>query len=163
MPMSAALLAQGLLTIRSTSEAIIPDSRHFIATRRCRAESGWYHHWPENDCGHRLHAKAVVELCCRVALEPYPTLLVYDSLYPAARGATPLLQSLLSHCSGFVEAWGICSGHFDRDEACTLASTLLLPGQRLLYLYDPLQRLSRDPTPQQAGMHHLIFSAQTSE
>jgi hypothetical protein len=162
MLMTIVPLAQGQLNIVSTCELITPDSRHFIASQPPSAQASWYHHWPHIDCGERLHARAIVQLCRRVTSESYPTQLVYDSLYPAARGATPLLQSLLSQCPGFIETWGICSGQFDPEHASTLASTLLQPGQRLLYLYDPLSRLSCDPTPQQATLHYLIFSAQPS-
>ncbi|MCU1748577.1 hypothetical protein NTD87_03785 [Pseudomonas sp. 6D_7.1_Bac1] len=160
--MTTAPLVQGQLNIVSTCETIIPDSRHFIATQQQLAQARWYHHWPQIDCVERLHARAVVELCRSVASGPYPTQLVYDTPYPAARGATPLLQSLLSHCPGFTETWGVCNAQFDPEQAGSLASTLLQPGQRLLYLYDPLQRLSCDPTPQLATLHYLIFSAQPS-
>lgn len=160
--MTIASLVQGQLNIVSTCEAIIPDSRHFIATQQPLAQTHWYQHWPQIDCGERLHARAVVELCRSVASEPHPTQLVYDSLYPSARGATPLLQSLLSQCPEFIETWGICSGQFDPEHAGSLASKLLRPGQRLLYLYDPLQRLNCDPTPQRLTLHYLIFSAQPS-
>ncbi|CRL98593.1 MULTISPECIES: hypothetical protein [Pseudomonas] len=158
--MTLAPLVQGQLNIVSTCEAITPDSRHFLATRELSTQARWYQHWPHIDCGERLHAKAAVDLCRRVISEPYPTQLVYDSLHPAARGATPLLQSLISQCPGFIEIWGVCSGQFDPHYAGSLANTLLQPGQRLLYLYDPLQRLSGDPTPQLATLHYLIFSAQ---
>ena len=160
--MTIAPLVQGQLHIVSTYEAITPDSRHFIATSQHPTQAHWYQHWPHIDCGERLHARAVVELCRAVASEPYPTHLVYDSVYPAARGATPLLQRLLSQCPGFIETWGVCSGQFDPEHASSLAGTLLQPGQRLLYLHDPLQRLSCDPTPQRATLHYLIFSAEPS-
>lgn len=160
--MTIAPLLQGQLHIVSTCEAITPDSRHFITTGQQSTPAHWYQHWPQTNCGELLHAWAVVELCRSVANEPYPTQLVYDSLYPGARGATPLLQSLLAQCPGFIEFWGVCSGQFDPEGVSSLANTLLQPGQRLLYLYDPLQRLSADPTPQLATLHYLIFSAQPS-
>lgn len=160
--MSIATLAEGQLDIVSACELITPDSRHFIATRPQPTQMRWYQHWPRIDCGERLHARAVVELCRRVASERYPTQLVYDSLHPAARGATPLLQSLLAHCPGFIETWGVCSGQYDPQYAHVMASTLLQPGQRLLYLHDPLQRLSGDPAPQFASLHYRVFSAQLS-
>ncbi|AHL34087.1 hypothetical protein CD58_14715 [Pseudomonas brassicacearum] len=158
--MTIALLTQGQLSIVSTCEAIVPDSRHFIATQPPLTQTHWYQHWPQDDCGERLHARAAVELCRSVGSEPHPTQLVYDSLHPPARGATPLLQSLLSQCPVFIETWGICSGQFDPEYAGSLANQLLQPGQRLLYLYDPLQRLNGDPAPQQLTLHYLIFSAQ---
>ncbi|MFJ4389502.1 hypothetical protein [Pseudomonas soli] len=160
--MTIAPMAQGQLNIVSTCEAVTLDSRHFIATPRQSHQAHWYQHWPHIDCGERLHARAVVDLCRSIVSEPCPTLLVYDSLHPAARGATPLLQSLLSQCPGFIETFGICSGRFDPEHAGLLASTLLQPGQRLLYLHDPLERLSCDPLPQQATLHYLVFSAQAS-
>lgn len=153
---------QGQLNIISTCEAITPDTRHFIATRQLSAQSRWYQHWPQIDCGERLHAGAAVELCRRVVDDAYPTQLVYDCLHAPARGATPLLQSLIAHCPDFIETWGISSGAFDPAHAHALACTLLQPGQRLLYLYDPLQRLSTDPTPQQLTLRYLIFSAHAS-
>ncbi|WP_053129323.1 hypothetical protein [Pseudomonas sp. MIACH] len=160
--MTIAPLLQGQLDIVSTCEAITPDSRHFIVNWRQPPQALWYEHWPHPDCGERLHARAVVELCRSVASEPYPTQLVYDSLHPAARGATPLLQSLLSQCPGFIETWGVSSRHFDPHYAAALAGTLLQPGQRLLYLHDPLQRLNNTPAPQQTTLHYLLFSAQPS-
>ncbi|QXH58091.1 hypothetical protein [Pseudomonas maumuensis] len=160
--MTVVPMAQGQLNIVSTCEAVILDSRHFIANPQQSPQGRWYQHWPQIDCGERLHAQALVELCQNVVSEPGPTLLVYDSLHPAARGATPLLQSLLSQCPGFIETFGICSGRFDPEHAGSLASTLLQPGQRLLYVHDPLQRLSRDPAPQRATLHYLVFSAPAS-
>lgn len=160
--MTIAPLVQGQLSIVSTCKAITADSRHFIATEQRPTEPHWYQHWPRVDCGERLHAKSVVDLCRNVADGPYPTHLVYDSLHPGARGATPLLQSLLSQCPGFIETWGVCSGQFDPQYACSLAGTLLQSGHRLLYLYDPLQRLSRESAPQRVTMHCLFFSAQPS-
>lgn len=157
--MTIAPLLQGQLNIVSTCQAITLDSRHFIATAQQPTQAQWYQHWPQIDCGERLHARDAVELCRTFASEPYPTQLVYDSLYPAARGATPLLQSLIAHSPGFVETWGLCSGPFDPEHAAALAGLLLKPGQRLLYLHDPLQRLNGDPSPQQAPLHYLLFSA----
>ncbi|PBI77703.1 hypothetical protein A8A01_08175 [Ewingella americana] len=165
MPVNVTLLGQGTITVVTRSQTVTPDSRHFIASERLAPEGGsgdnWYHHWPEEDCGNRLHAKALITLCQHHVLASTENLLVYDSLYPAARGATPLLQSLLCHCSGFSEAWGICSGRFDADAAYRLAQTLMQEECRLLYLYDPLQRLNQDPTPQESELHYLNFSART--
>ncbi|WPN96668.1 hypothetical protein [Pseudomonas sp. MUP55] len=158
--MTLAPLLQGQLDIVSTCEPITLDSRHFIAGTVQTAEARWYQHWPQVDCGERLHAMDAVQLCRRIVSEPFPTQLVYHSVHPAARGATPLLQSLISQCPGFVETWGISTGQFEPQRVGTLASTLLEPGQRLLYLYDPLQRLSADATPQRATLHYLLFCAQ---
>ncbi|WP_248751779.1 hypothetical protein [Pseudomonas sp. MWU15-20650] len=157
--MTIAPLVQGQLNIVSACQAVTPDTRHFVASRQQLSQAQWYQHWPQVDCGERLHARDAVELCRSVVSGPYPTQLVYDSLHPAARGATPLLQSLITHCPGFIETWGICSGQFDPEHAGVLASRLLQPGQRLLYLHDPLQRLSGDSTPQSATLNYLIFSA----
>jgi len=167
MPLTITLLGQGAIKVRSCCEAVTPDSRHFIAAGlpETGATSGtedcWYHHWPEEDCGNRLHAKILLTLCHHHSHPSAKSLLVYDSLYPAARGATPLLQSLLCHCPGFSEAWGICSGCFDPDAASALARVLMTEECRLLYIFDPMQRLSQCPTPQESELHYLIFSART--
>ncbi|MEN5151467.1 hypothetical protein [Pseudomonas orientalis] len=158
--MKIAPLLQGQLNIVSACEPVTLDSRHFIAEARQPAQTRWYQHWPQIDCGERLHAGEAVQLCRRIVSEPYPTQLVYHSIHPAARGATPLLQSLIAQCPGFIDTWGISSGTFDPEYAGALASSLLEPGQRLLYLYDPLQRLCADATPQQATLHYLLFGAQ---
>ncbi|MFU2318500.1 hypothetical protein [Rahnella sp. PCH160] len=165
MPVTVTLLGQGTITVLTRSQAVTPDSRHFIAseflaTERSAADN-WYHHWPEEDCGNRLHAKALISLCQHHVLSSSESLLVYDSQYPAARGATPLLQSLLCHCPGFSEAWGICTGRFDPDSAYRLAQTLMQDECSLLYLYDPMQRLSQEPTPLESELNYLIFSART--
>ncbi len=165
MSVTVNLLGQGTITVLTHSLAVTPDSRHFIASEFLPPEGApagdWYHHWPEEDCGNRLHAKALITLCQHHVFASSESVLVYDSRYPAARGATPLLQSLLCHCPGFSEAWGICSGRFDADAAYRLAQTLMQEECRLLYLYDPLQRLNQDPTPQESELHYLIFSART--
>lgn len=160
MPITVTLLGQGTITVLTRSQAVTPDSRHFIASELLAAGC-WYHHWPEEDCGNRLHSKALITLCQHHILSSSESLLVYDSQYPAARGATPLLQSLLCHCPGFSEAWGICTGRFDPDSAYRLAQTLMQDECSLLYLYDPMQRLSQEPTPLESELNYLIFSART--
>jgi hypothetical protein len=67
MPVTVTLLGQGTITVLTRSQAVTPDSRHFIASELLatehRAAGDWYHHWPEEDCGNRLHAKALITLC----------------------------------------------------------------------------------------------------
>ena len=80
MPVTVTLLGQGSITVHTRSQPVTPDSRHFIAGELLATERGqtgrWYHHWPEEDCGNRLHAKALITLCQHHVLSSAERLLV---------------------------------------------------------------------------------------
>ncbi|QGH59316.1 hypothetical protein [Dickeya poaceiphila] len=160
MRQSAALLSHQKLSIRSVGTLITPDSRHFIPCRENEQTESWYHHWPVSHCGNQLHASETVALCQHGLTHHLPSILVYDALFPAARGATPLLQSLLRHCPDYSEAWGINSGAFSLNTAARLASEFIRPGHCLVYVHDPLRRLSPSPSEQEIVLNILTFSSQ---
>lgn len=154
----AAPLSHQKLSIRSTGQLIVPDARHFIPHDKHEQTELWYQHWPVSHCGHQLHSSELVALCQHFLTHLLPSILVYDALYPSVRGATPLLQSLLSHCPDYSEAWGVNSGFFSYTEASRLASRLIRPGHSLIYIHDPLRRLSPSPDEQEILLNIATYT-----
>lgn len=145
------------LHVRSLCQPVVPDRRHFISSQAAEQASSWFHHWPENHCTHRLHDAETLSICQTHLVTAHPAMLIYDALFPAARGATPLLQSLLNHCPDYREAWGVHSGPFSLQSITQLSSHYILPGFRLVYVHDSLRRLSPSSIQQEVTLNILIY------
>lgn len=162
MRQTAELCDRQQLSVSSLSTMVIPDTRHFIPTAGREQQQSWYQHWPEFHCGHQLHASETVTCCQNNLMRSSPAILLYDALFPGARGATPLLQSLLNHCPDYSEAWGINSGYFSPETASAMAAHFIRPGYSLVYVHDPLRRLSPSAERQEVTINILTYQFRDS-
>lgn len=101
----------------------------------------WFIHSPCQHDAAGLHAAQVIALCRRFCeIHPRATLL-YEYCGVPYQFRTPLLQSLLYAAPGFQHSQGM-KAQGAALSAHSLASTLLDDDNAVLYLHDPLVRIS---------------------
>ncbi|WP_192456347.1 hypothetical protein [Musicola keenii] len=136
----------GRLTVDTVATLLSPSevrSLHpWLTLNPAQDGAPWYLHTPRLADATGRHAAAVVELCRRFNERHKQGTLLYEYCGVPLQFRTPLLQSLLFAAPGFRHSVGIRVQ--ERPLAAqSLAQTLRETGGALLYLSDPLLRLSQ--------------------
>ncbi|ACT04983.1 hypothetical protein Dd1591_0090 [Dickeya chrysanthemi Ech1591] len=144
---AGALIAQetGSLTVETRATPLTAGQRVLLspwfALNRVAPDTPWFLHEPVHRDESGLHADEVIALCRRFCARHTDSALLYEYQSAPLQFRTPLLQSLLHAVPGFHHSLGIKAQGRPLAEY-DLACTLLDRDGAVLYLSDPLRRIS---------------------